>query len=74
MSETAKSDIEKYVHQLECFDWWFNYSDDHKVWRAGEAAAQRLQGERKRLDPDFAIWNKHAPEEFRVPPPENKNL
>lgn len=74
MTAPAKSDIEKYVEHLEYHDWYFNYSDDHRVWSAGNDAQHVLRAEQKRLDPDFYLWNQHAPEEFRVPISKDKNL
>ncbi len=71
----AETDLEKYIHHLKHHDWWFEWSDDHRVWRAGMDSLDRLRAERQKLDPDFKIWNQHAPEDCHVKrPAENDDL
>lgn len=54
-----------YVAALLRMDWTFDHSDDIKVWRRGRNELLRLRAERSEIDPDGALWAKHAPEGFR---------
>jgi hypothetical protein len=60
---------EKYVQLLKSHDWYYDYSDDHRVWRAGSAAYSQLRGMQKNLDPQGEIWNKYAPDDYKIKPP-----
>ncbi len=33
----------EYYNELEKHDWYFNYSDDHRVWSNGNSNLKRLQ-------------------------------
>ena len=35
--------IAEYFKELEKHDWYYNYSDDHSVWRKGNENTKRLQ-------------------------------
>lgn len=54
-----------YVASLKRMDWFFEWSDDHRAVIAGRQALEALRHEQSALDPDYSIWNKHAPGEFR---------
>lgn len=58
--------IHDYINHLKYHDWFFQYSDDHSVWTRGNRARQQLLREQKELDPDWSIWNQHAPDECKV--------
>lgn len=34
--------IDEFVNQLKAHDWFYDYSDDHKVWVAGRESANKL--------------------------------
>ena len=34
--------ITEYKKALQSMDWWFDYSDDHRVWRMGMAQKRQL--------------------------------
>ena len=55
----------EYVSALLKHDWQFDYSDDHRVWTAGRDETKRLRLERAVVDPDHALWKKHAHESYR---------
>ena len=65
---------ENYVRLLKSHDWYYDYSDDHSVWRRGNEAHSRLRGIQKTIDPTYAHWNEHAPEGFRVTPPKQPDI
>lgn len=65
-----KQDLEK---ELAQHDWFYNWSDDHRVWQAGNRHDQYIRdlikgglrtGELSRQDVE-ELWNKYAPAEFR---------
>jgi hypothetical protein len=58
--------LEQYRAALARHDWWHAYSDDHQVWKRGCAELDALRVMREALDPDFQIWNEHAPDEMKV--------
>lgn len=64
-----ETELEKYIHALKYHDWFFEWSDDHRVWKAGMNSLDRLREQRKKLDPDWKIWNEHAPKECHVNQP-----
>jgi hypothetical protein len=54
-----------YCAALHMHDWSFEYSDDHSVWQRGRMSLGALQEMQSKVDPDFTIWNKFAPEGYR---------
>lgn len=54
-----------YIAALQSHDWTYEYSDDHRVWTKGNAERATLVSMRRQLDPDWTLWNQHAPEQFR---------
>ena len=36
-------EFDKYVHALMAMDWYYDYSDDHGVWKDGQRAMSILQ-------------------------------
>jgi hypothetical protein len=54
-----------YINDLKSHDWYYQYSDDQRVWRAGGEASAALHAKQQRLDPDFLLWNKYAPKEYQ---------
>lgn len=44
MNAPTAHQIDEYVNQLKAHDWFYDYSDDHRVWVAGREAANKLSG------------------------------
>lgn len=40
---TPETKVEKLERLLVRHDWWYNMSDDARVWRAGLASAERIE-------------------------------
>lgn len=59
---------ENYRKLLKSHDWYYDYSDDHRVWKSGVAARDTLNGLRRQLDPEGTIWNEYAPDNYKVKP------
>lgn len=53
-----------YVSDLLRFDWHFERGS-HDAWKRGAAELERLRAEREQIDPDHALWKRHAHEDFR---------
>jgi hypothetical protein len=53
---------EQFFNACKNFDWYYDFSDDSRVWRNGTAAKEKLLNEAK-SDPIkmkiFTDWNKH---------------
>jgi len=64
MSEMT--DLDKYINGLRYHDWSYNYSDDHRVWKKGQAERESLYYQRKKLDPDGTIWNKYCEKGYEI--------
>jgi len=62
-------DHENYIKLLKSHDWYYDYSDDHSVWKRGVAARDRLRALQKDLDPTGEIWDEHAPEGYKMSKP-----
>ena len=60
-----KASEKRYRDLLNGFDWYYNYSDDYSVWAKGKKRSDELWGLQPDVDPDFAIYNQFAPDEFK---------
>lgn len=57
--------IATYVRALRAHDWDYEYSDDGSVWRRGRDERAALERMRPELDPDYLVWDAHAPTSYR---------
>lgn len=58
--------LDQYIAQLKAHDWFYEYSDDSRVWQAGRDVREQLRTAQRVLDPQGLIWNEHAPKECRI--------
>lgn len=58
--------MNEYIDLLKTHDWYYSYSDDHRVYTRGYEKARQLQGMRHELDTDYTVWNQHAPDDCKV--------
>lgn len=56
-----------YLALLRSHDWTFEWSDDHRSWKAGRAEYERLKELQPVVDRDGSLWREFAPSD--VPPP-----
>lgn len=66
MIETNYANItkEKFREILKGHDWYYNYSDDHRVWRSGQSTWELINGilQFYKDDPEFdEIYNEICP-------------
>ena len=60
------SSKDQYIKVLKQHDWFYEYSDDHRVWDKGRGKRHELGKLQSEVDPNFDIWNEHCPEQFKV--------
>lgn len=69
MTDTTQLDTDsmiEYKKLLASHDWYYMYSDDHSVYRRGEAAQNRLVSMRLEIDRDASIWNSMCPPDMAI--------
>lgn len=57
---------EDYLQALRGHDWYYDYTEDHRVWEAGRNQRDALNDMRKRFDPTGEIWNQYAPADCKI--------
>jgi hypothetical protein len=62
----AEQKRQQYIAALRAHDWTYEFSDEHAVWQRGFNERSRLTRFQREIDPLFAIWNTHAPEDYRT--------
>lgn len=67
IENTEKSNWELYESLLSNHDWYYDYSDDHRVWCAGVRASERIKHLREMLsaeNPERAenLFKKYCPQ------------
>lgn len=63
-SRNSKRDV--YLKLLHWHDWSYEFSDDHRIYTAGNEARKTLRAMQPDVDPDYKLWNSVAPEEFQI--------
>lgn len=58
--------IEQYKQELNRHDWWYDYSDDHKAWKRGQANWERLRELSKESPEHYAALRAKVKEIFDV--------
>ena len=53
---------------LKNHDWYYEYSDDHRVWSNGSRERSKIKGLMSKLPKQYAaeLYNKYAPEQFKM--------
>ncbi len=59
------AELERLELMLKTHDWYYDYSDDHSVWRAGQVSWDAIRRLRKQLEDrgmnTDALFHKYAP-------------
>lgn len=58
--------LQQYRAALAAHDWYFEYSDDYRVWAEGKRHKATLREGQREHDQTFAIWNEYAPPGMKV--------
>lgn len=53
--------LDEYKKRLAFKDWYYQRSDDPKVYEQGQQEHFALLDAAKSLDPDYEIWKQHMP-------------
>lgn len=67
---------EMLVKALKGHDWYYSYSDDHRVWDRGRQASERIGSLMEQYTAEAGaraaaeLWNSHCPKGFRRQVPE----
>ena len=64
--ELGPEAMDDYIAKLKRHDWSYDYSDDHSVWQKGVAERDAIRNLQKIIDPDFEVYNKYAPDGYKV--------
>ena len=56
-----KDKMNRYEALLVNMDWTYEYSDDNKVYKAGSEAWMEAVRLGEEVDPEWVVWNEHAP-------------
>lgn len=48
--------VEEYIRALKTFDWYYEYSDDSRVYYKGNKQMQVLRDAQRSYDPQRTIW------------------
>ena len=56
---------EDYMDKLRKHDWYYEYSDDHGVWRRGSDERDQLRRLQEEIDSGYKVWNQYAPDMFK---------
>ena len=59
-------EMERYARLLKKHDWFYEYSDDHRVWQNGREERTVLNSLREQFDPQATLWNTFAPHECKI--------
>lgn len=71
LDEATDADLKKLEMMLKSHDWFFDFTEDPRVWRKGRAerdtirnmvVSLRSKGLSKEVE---ALWKKHAPKQFQ---------
>lgn len=60
--ESTSDEIKEYIRLLKAHDWFYSYSDDHRVYLRGEEEYKKLRELMSKLDPDGKIWKQYSPD------------
>lgn len=57
--EAIIASIEEYIRALKSFDWFYDFSDDHRVYKRGYERMSALRSAQRSLDPEGTIWKQY---------------
>lgn len=60
--------LETYIHKLKTHDWYYMYADSGIEYAKGKDEWYALSAMQQKLDPDYVIFNQHAPEGMKIDP------
>lgn len=64
--------LENYIKKLENHDWYYMYADSGIEYNKGRDEWFDIAALQDKLDPDYVIFNEHAPEGMKIDPASRK--
>ena len=61
VKELGPKAMDDYIAKLKAHDWYYDMSDDHRAWKAGNDSYKAIMNLKKVLDPDGKIYDKYSP-------------
>lgn len=58
--------LDNYITRLKNHDWYYMYADGHREFQRGKEQWMAIAALRAKLDPDYTIFNEHAPQGMKV--------
>ena len=58
-AEKPSISLEEYYAMLERFDWWYDYSDDHRVWQRERDREKYLKALGLTHPQFYSLWNEY---------------
>lgn len=50
-------ELNEYWDKLNCHDWYYQFSDDHRIWRNGETVNKQLAAIANQSPEHMALWD-----------------
>lgn len=60
--------LETYISKLKSHDWTYMYADSLREFQRGKDQWFEISALRAKLDPDYVIFNQHAPDGMKIDP------
>lgn len=54
--KSLSTELQDFITMLYHHDWYYDYSDDNKVWRAGQAKEAAIQAALKKGGEEYTYW------------------
>lgn len=64
--------LENYIAKLKSHDWTYMYADSLREFERGKEQWLTIAAMQSKLDPDYTIFNQHAPEGMKIDPESRK--
>lgn len=60
--------LETYTNKLKNHDWYYMYADSMREFQRGKDQWMEIAAMISSVDPDYVIFNQHAPDGMKVDP------
>ena len=64
--------LETNIHKLKTHDWTYMYADSLSEFQRGKDQWLTIAAMQSKLDPDYTIFNQHAPDGMKIDPASRK--
>lgn len=60
--------LDSYINKLKAHDWYYMYADGLREFNKGKEQWMAISAMQRELDPDYTVFNQHAPEGMKIDP------